>query len=149
MRNKKGQFIKGKRPEWLCKRIGESLKGKSKSKEFKENLSRVRTGCKLSEETKRKIGKAHIGNKNPQWNGGRFKDNSNGYIFVMAKDHPLAKKNGYVAEHRLVIEKKIGRYLKKSEIVHHINGIKDDNRIKNLVITSRKEHKLKYHKKNK
>lgn len=52
---------------------------------------------------------------------------------VRMTNHPQAV-NGYVLEHRYTIEKKIGRYLRKKEIVHHINGKRDDNRIENLML---------------
>lgn len=48
---------------------------------------------------------------------------------------------GYIYEHRYVLEKKIGRYLKKDEIAHHLNGNTFDNRPENLEIKSRIEHK--------
>lgn len=43
-------------------------------------------------------------------------------------------------EHRFVIEKKIGRKLKRTEWVHHINGNKTDNRIENLIIVVADTH---------
>ncbi len=63
-----------------------------------------------------------------------------GYIVVYNPDHPNANHHGYVLEHRIVMEKKIGRYLESNELVHHINGDKHDNRPENLMIVSRKYH---------
>jgi tellurite resistance-related uncharacterized protein len=64
------------------------------------------------------------------WKGGRC--NKNGYILVYKPNHPFCKSDGYIYEHRLVMEKHLGRYLKPKEYIHHKNGIKDDNRIENL-----------------
>lgn len=69
----------------------------------------------------------------PRYNGGRSKTWS-GYIEIRAKDHPRATRRGYVREHILVAEKAIGRYLPIVAEVHHVNGVKDDNRTTNLVI---------------
>jgi hypothetical protein len=58
------------------------------------------------------------------------------HVMVKASSHPNANKAGYVAEHRLLIESQIGRYLNKNEQVHHINLIKNDNSLDNLVLFS-------------
>ena len=64
-----------------------------------------------------------------------------GYIMRKAPYHPFANSRGYVPEHRLVMENQIGRYLTpRKELVHHINGIRDDNRIENLRLTNPKDH---------
>lgn len=71
------------------------------------------------------------GEKNHMWKGGRYKG-SEGYIRIYAPDHPAVIGN-YVLEHRLVMEKHLGRYLADDEAVHHKNGVRDDNdRIENL-----------------
>lgn len=71
-----------------------------------------------------------------------------GYILVNCPGHPFCNNRGYVREHRLVMEKKIGRYLKPIEKVHHINGIKDDNRIENLELFDNLSEHTKHHVKN-
>ncbi len=63
-----------------------------------------------------------------------------GYAYVKAPDHPNRIKNGYVAEHRLVMEQKLGRLLTPSENVHHVNAVKDDNRPENLELVSSGVH---------
>ena len=80
-----------------------------------------------------------------KWRGG--KSTSNGYLVVYCPGHPHPKFGNYVYEHRLVMEKKIGRFLKNGEIVHHKNEIKTDNRIENLDLTNRSEHN-RHHLKN-
>ena len=81
-----------------------------------------------------------VGEKNENWKGGKYLSNW-GYYYIRApKKHPQKAYNGYIFEHRLVMEKHIGRYLKPTEHVHHINGIKTDNRIENLVIITKAQH---------
>lgn len=68
-----------------------------------------------------------------------------GYIVIkLNKDnffYPMAHKQGYVFEHRLVVAKFIGRWLHPWEIVHHKNHIRTDNRIENLQLVSDDRHK--------
>lgn len=85
-----------------------------------------------------------IGAANPRWKGGRLK-RSDGYIDIRAypKDFfwPMADHHGYIKEHRLVMAKYLHRCLLPWEIVHHRNGVRDDNRIENLdLLTSSSKH---------
>jgi hypothetical protein len=68
---------------------------------------------------------------NGRWKGGRMID-GDGYILIKHPDHPAARQSGYVLEHRLVMERKLGRLLLDSEIVHHKNAVKSDNTEDNL-----------------
>lgn len=112
-----------------------------------------RITCKLIGKVCRKHGikcqrsGPRAGAGHPEWKGGRIVDR-NGYIHVFCPDHPECqrvnearrlKANGkyyrkekYIQEHRLVMEKHLGRYLLPTEVVHHKNDDKADNRIENL-----------------
>lgn len=90
------------------------------------------------------------GEYSPRWNGGR-KIDRNGYVLIYHPEpHPRriehTRKNPkwrityYVAEHILNWEKANGRYLPEGYTVHHLNGIKDDNRPKNLVALPHHSH---------
>jgi hypothetical protein len=96
-----------------------------------------------SKEHRRKIGEAHRGEKSNFWKGGINKTGK--YIRIYTPNHPLAW-NNYVLEHRLVMEKHLGRYLKPEEIVHHINYNPKDNRIENLKLFPNKSTHIKFHK---
>lgn len=59
--------------------------------------------------------------------------NAQGYVLCnVGKDHPMATSHGRCFEHRLVMSETLGRPLTDSETVHHINGIRGDNRPENL-----------------
>lgn len=83
------------------------------------------------------------GEQSPSWKGGRYR--ANGYIYVYAPNHPHATKMGYVREHRLEMEKHLNRRLKRSEVVHHVNGARDDNRIENLMLFENQKAHMEHH----
>jgi hypothetical protein len=70
------------------------------------------------------------GKENPLWKGGKSHD-ANGYITITATGK---------REHRIIMENHLGRKLLKTEIVHHKNEDKTDNRVENLEIMTRAEH---------
>lgn len=78
-----------------------------------------------------------------RWKGGRRKED--GYVTLRLRaDDPyrsMARKRGLIREHRLVMAKHLGRLLSPWEVVHHKNGIRDDNRIENLeLLPTQLEH---------
>lgn len=94
-------------------------------------------GC-LKSDSKKK-------HKNPMWNGGIII--TGGYRQVKFPEHHHANNQGYVQEHILVMEGMIGRLLNIGEVVHHRNGIRDDNRPENLqLFGSVREHTAFHHK---
>lgn len=89
-----------------------------------------------------KLSKDRMRSGNPAWKGGvQYRG---GYKFILLPDHPNANKRGYIAEHRLVMANLLGRPLKSSEQVHHIDHDITNNDPTNLVILSRSEH-MKLH----
>ena len=124
---------KDRKPHWECRCecggvsiiAGSSLRrGASQS-----------CGCLRYEAMKGRKGSGSIG-----WQGGRT-TSSSGYILVQMPGHPAAQANGYVPEHRLVMEKKLGRLLLPEETVHHINGMRKDNRPENLELWTSRQPK--------
>ena len=83
--------------------------------------------------------------EHPSWKGGRMQK-SDGYIDIHLSRsdplYPMARIDGYIREHRLVMARHLGRCLLPWEIVHHINGIRDDNRIENLELVQGNAHHL-------
>lgn len=85
------------------------------------------------------------GEANSTWKGGKIA-HSSGYVLIRKPNHPRAS-GGYVLEHILVMEGHLGRSLvwfgnndERTEVIHHINGNKQDNRIENLEIVTPSEH---------
>ena len=80
------------------------------------------------------------------WKGGRCKTDD-GYILIYVpredRFYNMANCNHYVPEHRLIMAEHLGRCLNRSEIVHHLNGIRTDNRLINLALLNRNNHSSK------
>lgn len=146
--------------------------GKHHSEETKLKISLANLGHEVSDETRIKIGLSGMGREvskenkerarqrwvgknnpnfdkhlygedSPHWQGGLTLNN--GYIMIYQPNHPYTDKAGYIREHRLVMEKFLGRYLEPAEVVHHINGIKDDNRIENLMLFDNQSKHTEFH----
>src|SRR5207244_1243248 len=103
--------------------------------ERRDNLKKPCPDCgeyinHTSEKCRPCWGKSIRGEDNHLWKGGRIIKQT-GYVEVWAPGHPRRKGN-YVSEHVLVMEDQLRRYLFPGENVHHINGVRDDNRIENL-----------------
>ena len=139
----RSKIYKGKNhSRWIDGRSNESKKCKDCGKSFIGTRELQFCSKKCAYANRVKTGALRAGN-NGMWKGGRTGGNGS-YVFILFPSYPSANKYGYILEHRLVMEKHIGRYLEKSEIVHHKNEIKSDNRIENLILMDKKEHD-KYH----
>lgn len=105
--------------------------------------NKYNVGRKLTEEHKKKMSESLKAvfaiTKGASWKGGEYK-NQQDYILVLRHDHPYSAKSGYIMKHRLVMEEYLDRYLSKEEVVHHKNGIVNDNRIENLELLTPSEH---------
>ncbi len=94
--------------------------------------------------------KSKTGNKNPMFgkvpvNFKGKKINYHGYVEIFAPKHPRARCK-FVLEHRLVMEKDVGRFLRAEEVVHHKDGNKKNNKINNLILCKNEYEHRTFHK---
>lgn len=108
-----------------------------------ENLVKFSGNMKGRERKDKKYGAT-----NPAWKGGVTYWRKHGnykpikYVRCPSDLLPMARKDGYIMEHRLIMARHLGRLLKRTEVVHHINHDPHDNRIENLeLFSSNGEHK--------
>lgn len=92
--------------------------------------------------------KSNKAEKHPSWKGGKM-INSQGYVLIRKPEHPRCDRHGYVREHILVMEQHLGRYLTKSEVVHHIDHNKQNNNINNLhLYSTNRQHLIEHNQEN-
>lgn len=127
--------VKVKLKCFRCKSNFTILRWENNNK-LKRNTKKHFCSAKCKHENQ-KIG----GETSPSWKGGRrIFPSRGGYVYINIAP------NKRMAEHRFVMEKHLGRKLKKGEVVHHLNENPSDNRIENLVVCeSAGQHIAKYH----
>lgn len=95
----------------------------------------------IGEKSKKKWTKKYIDKIYKKQSG--FKKYINGYILVKDYKHPNRSKKKYVLEHIKVMSNYLNRPIKKGEIVHHINFVRDNNKIKNLYLCKNTSEHMK------
>lgn len=93
-----------------------------------------------------------FGATNPSWKGGVTHRERKGmygstkYVRCPAEFRPMARADGYVMEHRLVIARRVGRFLTRSECVHHLDHNPRNNHPMNLELwPCNRSHKMAEH----
>lgn len=72
----------------------------------------------------------------------------NGYPIIYRPNHPRCNADGYIYEHTEIAEKKIGRFLKPDEVVHHKDKNRGNNMPDNLIIFHSKADHTSFHRHN-
>ena len=144
-------------------KLREKMKQIWQNQDYRQNSIVKHTGKIMGEDTKQKLrilskrpnsgqftrerslgNKINLGRK--PWNfRGEKTIHSKGYIWLYLPLHPNSNVLGRVLEHRIIMEKHLGRYLTDEEVIHHINGDTSDNRLGNLELFSSNEKHLEFH----
>lgn len=107
---------------------------------YKVRVNSIIDRMKALDIPRRTLADVTSGQYNPAWKGGRPKT-GDGYVLIwINKDnpyYPMRNRKNYILEHRLVMAEHLNRCLEPWEVIHHINGIKNDNRIENLELLPR------------
>lgn len=154
---KKGQKMSTQQKEKISKALvghPSFMVGYKHSEKIKKGISKAHKGKHLSPKTEFKKGHRHsqttlkkisnkligrfLGSKSPTWKGGRVIRSGYIMISIMGK---------YIREHRLVMEKHLGRFLRPKEVVHHIDGDRANNQLNNLMLFSNSSAHRKVHSK--
>ena len=132
-------------PRGVYKRTPEQIEQMKKMGFKKGNIpwSKGKIGV-FSNAVIKRISESMKGKRSRAWKGGKIIDKA-GYILIYKPEHPFTGGKGYVREHRLIMEKHLGRYLRPIEIVHHINSNLSDNRIQNLILFKNQSEHIKHH----
>jgi hypothetical protein len=119
-----------RRPSTLLKNKGKHCSKECSNKVYKEHFRETSKGPNKS--------KGLIGDKNPAWKGGvtqfKKKGNYKGINYIRCNDETkdMARKDGYIMEHRLVMYSMCGFLLTRTEVVHHKDHNPSNNNIDNL-----------------
>ncbi len=120
-----------------------SRSGQKCRRDTRDKISAAHSGKILSREHREAISHGLVGKmsreNNPGWRGGEHR-RSDGYVCIRMPGHHRAYSNGYVKRCVIVIEAKIGKRIAEHEVVHHKDGVRDNDSPENLEVMTMREH---------
>jgi len=128
------------------------FKWQKENEKLADHMREIRPeGRTWTEEQKEEQRERMKGSSNPNWKGGKIYQKTgtnykNPILIRCPEDYSeMARKDGYVLEHRLKVAKEIGRSLKSEEVVHHIDHDPQNNNIENLMLFESNQDHTNYH----